>query len=96
LSPISARKKVTRVAVNAPARLIALPSPAYLSGNSAHTATLRKEIPRIQRIHGPVIKRPKNVPTRPAAARFASVAKKMPKMIGSGRWKRAASIKDRI
>lgn len=67
-----------------------------LSGNSAQTAMLRKEIPRIQRIDGPVIKPPKKIPTRPAAAWLASVAKKMPKMIGSGRRKRADSIKDRI
>jgi len=56
-----------------------------LSGNSAHTATLRKEIPRIQRIYGPLSKLPKNVPARPAAAWFASVAKRIPKMIGTGR-----------
>jgi hypothetical protein len=56
-----------------------------LSGNSAHTATLRKEIPRIQRIHGPLSKLPNNVPARPAAASFASVANRIPKMIGAGR-----------
>ena len=54
LSPISARKKAQSVDRNAPVRLIPLSSPSYLSGNSAHTATPRKEIPRIQRIHGPL------------------------------------------
>jgi hypothetical protein len=41
------------VAVNAPVRLIDLSLLSYLSGNSAHTATLKKEGPRIHRIQGP-------------------------------------------
>jgi hypothetical protein len=55
----SARKKAQSVDRNAPDRLIPLSSPSYLSGNSAHTATLRKEIPRVQRIPRPLSKLPK-------------------------------------
>jgi Uncharacterized protein family UPF0016 len=47
LSPISARKKATRVEMKAPQRPIALSLPWYLSGNRAHNATLKKESPRI-------------------------------------------------
>jgi hypothetical protein len=35
-------------------------------------------------------------PTTPAAARFANVAKRIPKMIGAGRRKRAVSVNNRI
>src|SRR6516164_7095814 len=89
-------KKAQRVAVNAPERLIARSSPSYLSGNSAQTATLRNESPNIHRIHGPLSTSPKKVPAKPAAEWLAMVAKKIPKMMGTGRRKRAASIKERI
>src|SRR6516162_3783883 len=68
LSPISAMKKAHSVAVNAPERLIARSSPSYLSGNSAHTATLKNESPSTHRIHGPLSTPPKKVPAKPAAA----------------------------
>jgi len=56
----------------------------------------RNEIPRIQRIKAPVSRLPKNTPARPAAAWLAMVATRIPKMTGAARWKRAASIIDRI
>jgi hypothetical protein len=79
-----------------PERLMARSPASYLSGNSAHTATLRNESPSIHRIPGPLSTSPKKVPAKPAAAWLATVAKKIPKMIGTGRRKRAASIKERI
>src|SRR6202008_4577663 len=88
--------KAQSVAVNAPERLIARSLPSYLSGNSAHTATLRNESPNIHRVHGPLSRPPKKVPAKPAAAWLAMVANKIPKMIGTGRRKRAVSIKERI
>ena len=70
---------------NTPSRLVpaALMSSA-LSGISIHAATARKDAPKPQRSHCGSIARVSQVPSALAPAWLASVATRMPTMIGTG------------
>ena len=95
LSPISAKKKASTVVPSTPSlrRLLPSRSSSILSGIKVQTAMPRKPRPKPQRktcgLSRPVIHEPK----APAKAWLARVAIKMPRQMGKGLRKRAASKK---
>src|SRR3990167_5942916 len=94
LSPISARKKVIRVAPNTPRRLAMLvSSSSILSGIMVQMAMPRKDKPSTQRSTSGLKVVVIQVPRAPARPWLSTVATRMPRMMGSGFLKRAARMK---
>ena len=84
LSPISTRKKATVVARKAPAWLAALGPSSALSGIRHQPAMARNRTPTIQRIASAPSQPATAVPAQAASVWLASVATRMPRMIGTG------------
>ena len=85
LSPISTRKKATAVAMNAPAAPATFGPSSALSGIRHQTAMARNMTPRIQRIASGPSQAATAAPAQAASAWLASVATRMPRMMGTGR-----------
>ncbi len=92
LSPISARKNATTVTPKTPQRVAGGGSSASsLSGRSAQSATAKNDSATSHRSTSDGTNERNRLPRKPASAWLASVATRMPAMIGSGFRKRAAS-----
>ena len=92
LSPISTRKNAISVVPNTPNREESCSFvSSNLSGIIIQTAIAMNDRPSAQRITSGPNWRAMKVPTAPARKWFASVATKIPRMIGHGFRKRAAS-----
>jgi hypothetical protein len=85
LSPISTRKKAMVVATNAPTRPAAFGPLVGLVGISAQPAMAMNIPPTIHRIASGPSQPATAAPTEAAMAWLASVATRMPRMIGTGR-----------
>ncbi len=95
LSPISQRKKPISVVRKAPRRGGAAASSASRSGTRVQIAMAMKERPSPQRSSAGESRSPTHSPATAATAWFASVAMKMPAMIGTGRRNCEASTRAR-